>query len=183
LDRRVVAALVVVVVVALGATGYLLTTPSHATGATSTTSGSPTVSIAYKAGIGNYLVNGSGFTLYYRTTDIQSNGTSTCSGTCVKNWPVFYTSNLVLPSGLNASSFKVVIRSDGLKQLTYDGWPLYFFIGDKQAGNTNGQGIGGIWFAYSLGGATGSTTTATSTTSSVTTTTARTSTTCYYYCG
>ncbi|HMD79564.1 MAG TPA: hypothetical protein VKF39_06250 [Nitrososphaerales archaeon] len=109
-----------------------------------------TVGIAYKQGIGFYLVDGSGMTLYFRTADIHSNGTSTCVGQCVNFWPVFFTQNLVLPPGLNASSFTVVTRADGMKQIDYNNWPLYHFSGDNNPGDTNGQGTGGIWFAYAL---------------------------------
>ena len=141
------------------------------------------VNIAYKPGIGFYLTNGSGMTLYFRTTDVHSTGTSTCTGGCVGVWPTFYTANLVLPPGLNASAFTVVTRTDGKQQIDYNGWPLYTYFGDKAPGDTSGQGIGGIWFAYSLPvpsqlttSTTTSTTTASSTTSSTTTSTTTTTT-------
>ena len=163
-------------------TGYLLATrgggtstatftttaiSTNTTTVTGVASGAQSVGIGYKGGIGFYLVNDAGMTLYYRTTDIQSNGTSTCTGSCVQVWPVFYVKNLMLPAGLNATSFNTVTRADGSQQLTYNGWPLYSFSGDHKAGDTNGQGIGGIWFALSLPApkspATSMTTTTTST--------------------
>jgi len=167
LNFKTIATAFIVLTVAFGAsTGYLLatqggststttfTTTAISTSATTTTtsaaSGVQSVGIAYKSGTGFYLVNGSGTTLYYRTTDIPSNGTSTCTGGCVQIWPVFYVKNLNLPPGLNSSSFKAVTRADGKQQLTYDGWPLYFFSGDHKPGDVNGQGIGGIWFALNL---------------------------------
>ena len=164
LNFKTIATAFIVLTVVFGAsTGYLLstrgasaststftTTVSGTTTVTSAASSAPSVGIAYKSGVGFYLVNGSGMTLYYRTTDNNSNGTSTCTGTCVQNWPIFYTKNLTLPSGLNATSFKVVTRADGKQQLTYDGWPLYFFAGDHKPGDVNGQGIQGIWFALNL---------------------------------
>jgi predicted lipoprotein with Yx(FWY)xxD motif/plastocyanin len=108
----------------------------------------PTVNLASKAEIGNYLVNGSGFTLYRFLKDTPGNGTSVCNGTCAKFWPPFYTSNLVLPAGLDKSDFGVITRADGTKQVTYYGWPLYYYASDKKPGDTNGQGIGNVWFAY-----------------------------------
>ena len=157
----------VVLTVVLGAsTAYLLAVPSTgnhtvtqtttstvttATGSVSITgSQAYTVGIAYKEGIGFYLVNGSGFTLYFRTTDDPQTGASTCTGSCVTFWPVFYTQNLVLPPGLSASSFQTVTRPDGRMQITYNGWPLYTYSGDSASGDTNGQGMQGIWFAYTL---------------------------------
>ena len=163
--KTVATAFIVLTLVFGVATGYLLTTQSgrtstttfittavstNTTTVTGAASGARSVGIAYKSGIGFYLVNASGMTLYYRTTDIQSNGTSTCTGSCVQIWPVFYVKNLSLPPGLNATSFNVVSRADGKEQLTYDGWPLYVFSGDHKPGDDNGQGMGGIWFALNL---------------------------------
>lgn len=108
------------------------------------------VNIAYTPAIGFYLTNGTGWTLYFLKTDIPSNGTSTCTGECIKFWPAFYTENLILPPGLQASSFSEITRPDGIKQLAYNGWPLYYFIKDMKPGDTNGQGVKGVWFAYSL---------------------------------
>jgi len=166
LNFRTIATVFIVLTLVFGAaTGYLLATQGGSTSTTTLTttaistntttvtsaaSGVQSVGIAYKSGIGFYLVNGSGMTLYYRTTDIQSNGTSTCTGSCVGIWPVFYTKSLTLPPGLNATSFKAMTRPDGKQQLTYDGWPLYFFSEDRKPGDVNGQGIEGIWFALNL---------------------------------
>jgi len=155
----------------------VLITSLQATTVTGAGFGGYSVGIAYKSGMGFYLTDSSGMTLYYRTKDIQSNGTSTCTGGCVQAWPVFFAANLVLPPGLNASSFRTAFRSDGKTQLTYNGWPLYYFAEDHNPGDTLGQGIGGIWFAYSLSdSARTTTTTSTSVTSSVTPTTTSTST-------
>jgi len=186
LNFKTIAAAFIVLTVVFGAsTGYLLstqgsgtstttftTTISNTTTVTNGASGPFSVGVAYKSGVGFFLVNGSGMTLYYRSTDNNSNGTSTCTGTCVQNWPIFYTKNLTLPPGLNATSFKVVTRADGKQQLTYDGWPLYFFAGDHKPGDVNGQGIQGIWFALNLPAPkspTPSTSTTTTSTSSDTT--------------
>jgi predicted lipoprotein with Yx(FWY)xxD motif len=139
----------VVLTVVFGATtGYLLTTPSASTNAGAGGNGSPpSVSITYKPGVGFYLVNATGFTIYLRTSDVHSNGTSTCTGGCIKAWPAFYASTLTVSAGLNASSFKPVTRADGIKQLAYDGWPLYYYVNDAKAGDTTGQGLGSVWFA------------------------------------
>jgi predicted lipoprotein with Yx(FWY)xxD motif len=180
--KSIATAFIVLTLVFGVTTGYLLATrgggtstatftttaiSTNTTTVTGVASGAQSVGIGYKGGIGFYLVNDAGMTLYYRTTDIQSNGTSTCTGSCVQVWPVFYVKNLMLPAGLNATSFNTVTRADGSQQLTYNGWPLYSFSGDHKAGDTNGQGIGGIWFALSLPApkspATSMTTTTTST--------------------
>ena len=53
-------------------------------------------------------------------------------------------------TGLNASAFNTIIRSDGTKQLTYEGWPLYRYAQDKAPGSIKGEGIGDVWYAYQL---------------------------------
>jgi predicted lipoprotein with Yx(FWY)xxD motif len=104
------------------------------------------VNIANRPGLGSYLTNGTGWTLYTFARDIPANVTSRCMGPCVRNWPLYYAATpLVLPSGLDASSFTVVTRADGGKQLAFKGWPLYYFRNDTKPGDTNGQGFLNLW--------------------------------------
>jgi predicted lipoprotein with Yx(FWY)xxD motif/plastocyanin len=143
--------------------------------ATSTvSSGSATapfsVKLAYKLGVGFYMTNGSGWTLYAYKRDNQSTATSACVGGCITSWPAFYAASLKVPTDLNASGFTTVSRSDGIKQLAYNGWPLYYYAKDKAPGDTVGQAVGNVWFACcSLAAAT--TTSSTTTSTSTTTTT------------
>ena len=108
------------------------------------------VSIAYKLGVGPYLTNGTGWTLYFYANDVVSNRTSRCTGACLRMWPAFYVSSITLPPGLNEASFSRVNRPDGVKQLAYNGFPLYYFINDTRPGDVNGQGFRNQWFAYTL---------------------------------
>ncbi len=64
-------------------------------------------------GSDQYLADSSGMTLYYFATD--TSGTSTCVGSCVERWPVFYTDNVMVPSGMDAKEFSVISRADGKK--------------------------------------------------------------------
>ena len=132
-STKAVAAVFVVLTVILGAsTAYLLAYPPTSIQTvvsiqTVSARGSPVYSlgIAYKSGIGFYLANGTGFTLYWRATDKPYSGITTCtSDVCEKNWPVFYASPLVLPPGLNSSAFGVVTPYNNTKIVTYDGYPL-----------------------------------------------------------
>ncbi len=133
--------------VAIGGNGTKTTVPpttSMLPNATNSTATHYTINLESSPTLGAYLANGSGFTLYTYTGDVQNGGTSACNGGCAGSWPPFYTATLVLPSGLNASAFGTITRSDGTKQLTYKGWPLYLFAGDSGAGQTNGQNVGGF---------------------------------------
>lgn len=92
----------------------------------------------------SYLTDGKGISLYLFTKDMAD--LSTCQGTCLTNWPVFYSEQLLLSDGLDGKKFGVFTRTDGAKQLTYEGWPLYYFIKDAKAGDTNGEGANNVWF-------------------------------------
>ncbi len=97
--------------------------------------------------LGPTLVDSTGHTLYGITKD--SSGTPTCTAACATVWPPLLVSGSALPSGLDPSIFSVVDTPTGQKQLKAGKWPLYRFSGDQKAGDTNGQGSGGVWFAVS----------------------------------
>lgn len=111
------------------------------------------VNIATLPGIGQYLVNSSGWALYMYVPDTPNSGKSTCYGECVIAWPVFYASNLTVEPGINASLFGNITRTGGSKETTFNGYPLYYYEYDTGAGNINGQGVGGIWYLMSPSGA------------------------------
>ena len=94
--------------------------------------------------MGNYLTDGDGKTLYYFTKD--SSGMSACTGNCIKNWPAFSADSFVVPSALSASDFGTITRDDGTKQITFKGYPLYYFIRDTKRGETTGQGVAKVWY-------------------------------------
>ena len=48
--------------------------------------------------------------------------------------------------GIDASLVGTVERSDGSQQLTLNGWPLYLFAKDTQAGDAKGQAVGDVWW-------------------------------------
>ncbi len=102
------------------------------------------VLLSSNATFGNILTDSLGKTLYFFSID--ADGNSGCSGNCVANWPVFYKDSLRLASGLDKSDFSTILRSDGQKQTTYKGWPLYYFAGDTNAGDVKGDKVGGVWF-------------------------------------
>ena len=140
-----------------------------------------TIATAAKAGIGTYLVDNKGITLYWVTLD--SIGKSNITGSTLIIWPVFYAANINIPSTLNASDFNSIQRADGKMQTTYKGWPLYYYYQDLSSGNTYGQGIDGVWFAVNPASSSpsSSVTTTTTATTSVTTLPATTTTGSYGY--
>jgi predicted lipoprotein with Yx(FWY)xxD motif len=157
--------LVLMVTGACTKTGKSTTTTAFSTTTTSTTPAitALTLSINTKAGIGTYLVDGNGHTLYWTTLD--SVGQSNIIGAVLANWPIFYNANIVVPSSLNASDFGSITRADGNMQTTFKGRPIYYYINDQASGSTLGQGINGVWFAVdpTISGPTQATTTTTTT--------------------
>lgn len=116
-----------------------------------------------------YLTDSNGRTLY--TFDNDGNNSSNCYGTpdtkplgsCEARWPVFYSADLSnLPAGTTASDFGTIERNTSkelkdkngkplaTKQTTYKGHPLYYWNGDKKAGDTKGDWIQGLWDVVEL---------------------------------
>lgn len=85
------------------------------------------------------FTDANGMTLYTFANDKK--GKSNCNGTCATNWPPLKAAADAAPMG----EWTVVERKDGSKMWAYDGHPLYTFIKDKKAGDTKGEGVGGVW--------------------------------------
>jgi predicted lipoprotein with Yx(FWY)xxD motif len=136
-----------------GNTSGAASTPVHAS-STSTTTASASLMVSTSAPLGQFRVDGSGRTLYLFEAD--TGAASTCSGACAKAWPPLLTSGQPTVSGAAQQSLVgTVKRSDGTTQVTYNGHPLYYFVGDKKAGDTSGEGInafGGGWDVVSPAG-------------------------------
>jgi len=103
-----------------------------------------TIMTSDSAELGNYIVDGQGNTLYYFTKDTP--GVSTTKGQVAINWPSFYTDNIVIPSELEMKDFGSITREDGMKQITFRGWPLYYFNKDMNPGDVKGQNVNNVWF-------------------------------------
>ena len=107
-----------------------------------------------KTSLGTFLVGPDGKTLYLFEADTTSQ--SICSGACAQGWPpLTSTGSPVAGSGVKASLLSTSQRSDGTTQVTYNGHPLYYFAGDTQAGETNGEGVqafGAGWDVLSTAG-------------------------------
>jgi predicted lipoprotein with Yx(FWY)xxD motif len=122
--------------------------------AASTSGAGVSISTAKGAG-GIYLTGASGRALYL--WDADKGDKSVCDGACATAWPPLLTKSL--PSaggGVNAADLGTTVRSDGTKQVTYKGHPLYYFIADTSAGKLTGQGsnsFGAKWWLVAPSGA------------------------------
>ncbi len=109
---------------------------------------------AAKGSAGTYLTGVSGRALYLWNGD--KGGTSACAGACAKAWPPLLTQGTPsAASGVTAADLGTITRSDGTKQVTYMGHPLYYFIADTGAGQTKGQGsdnFGAKWWLVAPSG-------------------------------
>lgn len=90
--------------------------------------------------LGAFLTNESGYALYYFSDDAGMSEESACYGECAAKWPAFYAEVISVPESLIAIDFAAITRTDGTKQTTYKGWPLYLYSGDKAPGSVSGNG-------------------------------------------
>ena len=122
-------------------------------GAPSTSAGAATVA-ATSSKVGMILVDGNGRTLYLFQKDTPNQ--SACSGACVSAWPVDQSNGTPKAgNGVKASLLGTIKRTDGTTQVTYNKHPLYYYSGDSQAGQLNGQGLnafGALWYVVGPAG-------------------------------
>jgi predicted lipoprotein with Yx(FWY)xxD motif len=128
---------------------------TSAAGGSSTSTSSPaaaTASSLKTATIGGatVLTNSMGFTLYSFAPDTSTK--SNCNGACAQNWPPVQ--GPATASGVKGT-FGTIKRSDGSAQATFDGHPLYTFVGDTAPGQAKGNGLnaaGGLWHEITTSG-------------------------------
>jgi predicted lipoprotein with Yx(FWY)xxD motif len=116
------------------------------------------VKVENVSGLGPILVDGQGITLYLFETDKQGSP-SRCYDICAIQWPP-----LLLPKGVAAPAagpgvqarlLGTAPRTDGTTQITYNGWPLYYWPPDKRPGKATGQALtnaGGVWYVVNAAG-------------------------------
>lgn len=102
--------------------------------------------------LGDVLVDADGLTLYMYDNDTQGSD-STCYDQCASAWPPLLTEGDPVPGdGLDAAMLGTAERTDGTTQVTYGGWPLYYWAQDTTAGDVNGQGVNGVWWVLGADG-------------------------------
>lgn len=99
--------------------------------------------------LGTILVDGDGMTLYLFTAD--SPGVSTCEDACLAAWPPLL-GEPEAGEGADSALLGTLVRSDGSTQVSYDGWPLYYWAQDAAPGDTSGQGVNDVWWVVSPSG-------------------------------
>jgi predicted lipoprotein with Yx(FWY)xxD motif len=104
--------------------------------------------IARDSRYGKVIFDGRGFALYAFTRD-RRRGPSQCYGACAKAWPVQYVKGgLRAGPGIKRALLGTVRRRDGRRQVTYNGWPLYYYVGERSPGVILCQNVdefGGTW--------------------------------------
>ena len=136
------------------ATGSPSPSASQSSSSSSTSSSSPSASgfglVTKSSSLGTIVTDNSGRVVYQYDKDTQG-GPSTCSGECAANWPAVPGDAKVALDGITGK-VGTTQGTDGKPQLTLNGWPLYYFAGDKAAGDTKGQNVAGVWFVLSPAG-------------------------------
>ena len=100
--------------------------------------------------LGSILVDADGMTLYLLESDTA--GTSTCIADCAATWPPLIADSPTAGEGVDEALLGTTRRDDGEVQVTYDGHPLYGFASDQAPGDTEGQGVGDVWFVVDASG-------------------------------
>lgn len=123
---------------------------------TSTTPGqstAPKLATADVADFGKVVVDGNGRTLYVFDNDTASPSKSTCDGECAALWPPVIAGTAAPQlDGIDASLVGTVTRTDGSKQVTLAGLPLYQYAPDTKPGDGKGQGVLGKWWVVGADG-------------------------------
>lgn len=101
---------------------------------------------AADSSLGRIVVNGKGMTAYFFTKDKAGSGTSACTGQCLQLWPAITTTGTTPSASGVTGKLGTITRSDGAKQLTVNGRPVYTYLPDTQPGDVKGQGFGGLWY-------------------------------------
>jgi predicted lipoprotein with Yx(FWY)xxD motif len=133
--------------------------PSASSTITGTTAVTGTMNAGGEAGIaqiavgendefGRFLVDGAGMALYLFANDTP--GSSNCYDQCETNWPPLFGTSATVDAGeLDQALVRTTTRRDGRMQITYNGWPLYYFAADQNPGEVKGQGVGDVWWLIS----------------------------------
>jgi predicted lipoprotein with Yx(FWY)xxD motif len=135
----------------VGSAAATETAPAATDTPAASSSDGATVSLGQNDKLGSFLVDDKGMSLYLFTKDTPN--TSVCYDKCATAWPPLLTTGApVGGTGVDASKLGTTQRTDGTTQVTYNGWPLYYYVKDKAAGDVTGQDVGGVWYVVNAAG-------------------------------
>jgi predicted lipoprotein with Yx(FWY)xxD motif len=105
-----------------------------------------TVSVSSSEEMGSFLVGPDGMTLYSFTRDPLNE--SVCVDRCLENWPALTveSADAVTAGEGVTGTLATIERADGTLQVTYNGFPLYYWARDEAAGDTTGHRVGNVWW-------------------------------------
>jgi len=111
-----------------------------------------TIMVATNSSLGQILTDANGKTLYAFTNDAPD--VSNCTGSCATNWPPLAVAQGTMPTAADGITVTLgtLTRADGTLQVTVNHIPVYTWASDANAGDTGGQGKGGVWFALDASG-------------------------------
>lgn len=102
---------------------------------------------------GDILVRSDGRTVYMFESDEQGAGASSCDGSCADSWPPVTVEGEPSVGDSVEAEVTTFERDDGSTQVAVDGWPVYLWQNDENAGDTNGQGVNDVWWVLDPAGA------------------------------
>jgi predicted lipoprotein with Yx(FWY)xxD motif len=105
-----------------------------------------TVSVGSHPDLGSVLVDSAGMTLYMFDQDTKGAGSSTCSGGCAESWPPLTVEGEPMAGDDVTAALTTFERGGDEMQVAAGGWPLYYFAGDEEPGDANGQGVNEVWW-------------------------------------
>ena len=104
-------------------------------------------------GLGQIVADAGGMSLYMFMPD--NAGAPTCTADCASAWPpltVADGASVTGGEGIDAAMLGTATHPEAGTQVTYNGWPLYYFANDAAPGDTNGNGQGGVWYVIDAAG-------------------------------
>ena len=123
--------------------------------ASSSSSATGTVKAVKSTSFGTILVSSKGRTLYRYTIDRKNVNRCSSVAACNKYWPPLLVKAGAKPTagaGAKASMLGTIKAKNGMRQVTYAGWPLYYFAGDSANGQTKGQAFEKEWYVVNTSG-------------------------------
>jgi predicted lipoprotein with Yx(FWY)xxD motif len=102
--------------------------------------------------MGNVVLDSEGWTTYRFDLDSAAPSISTCQDACLRSWLPILADGTPTLTGIAPNLVGTIVRPDGGRQLTLDGWPLYRFLGDNGPGKWKGQAVNNSWWVVQSNG-------------------------------